>query len=172
MKGYALRYAFWALLLFALFYFKAYSPLFFISDLQTDLTTILTARGVDFLQLPVQMDGIEIVLADGLHLRILHECNAMAPLLLFAAAVWSYPTALRTKALWTFVGYLTLVFLNIARIMFVLYVVDIDRKNLEWSHHYVGRYGMGVLTLALFWVFTEVAEVKGFWFNIFKKEKK
>ena len=158
--------------LILLSYLSQYSPLFFISDLQTDLTTILTAIGIDFLRLPVQMDGIEMVLADGLHLRILHECNAMAPLLLFAAAVWSYPTDLRTKVLWTVVGYLLLVLLNIARIMFVLYVVDIDRDNLEWSHHYVGRYGMGVLTLALFWVFTEVVEVKGFWFNMFKKEKR
>ncbi len=170
MKGYALRYAFWALLLFALFYFKSYSPLFFISDLQTDLTTLLTAFGIDLLGLPVQMDGIEMVMRDGLHLRIMHECNAMAPLLLFAAAVWSYPTGLRTKALWTLLGYVLLVLLNLARIMFVLYVVDIDRVNLEWSHHYVGRYGMGFLTLGLFWLFTEMVGVKGYWINIFKKE--
>ncbi len=166
MKGYVIRYAFWAPLLFGLIYFQNFSPLFFISTLQTDLTTLLTAAGIDLLQLPIQMQGIEMVLRDGLHLRILHECNAMAPLLLFAAAVWSYPTHFQTKAFWTLLGYLLLMLLNIGRIMFVLYVVDIDRENLTWSHHYLGRYGMGVMTLVLFWVFTNVVEVKNYRYNI------
>ena len=171
MKGYVLRYAFWAPLLFALIYFEGFSPLFFIANLQTALTANLTEMVIHLLTLPISVDGIVITFKSGFYLRILHECNGLAPILLFWAAVWSYPTAIRVKVFWTLAGYFVLVVLNILRIMLVLYVVDIDRENLVWSHHYVGRYGMGVMTLTLFWIFTSVAEVKEYRYNIFIRKK-
>lgn len=164
MQGYVLRYAFWAPLLFALLYFEGFSPLFFIANLQTVLTAKLTEVGIVLCALPITLDGIVIAFKSGFTLQILHECNGFAPILLFWAAVWSYPTDIKLKVFWTLLGYTVLIMVNIMRIMLILYVVDIDKDNLTWSHNYVGRYGMGVMTLMLFWIFTQIAEVKPYRF--------
>ncbi len=159
MAGYALRYAFWSLLFFALIYFEGFSPLFFFNQLQTELTSILTAFGISLSGLPIRMDAPLLLFESGTRLQILDSCNGLAPFLLYAAALLAYPAYNKQKLTGIVLGYLVLMLLNMARIMLILYEVSLDPANLTWTHDYVGRYGMGVMTLMLFWLFTEKVEV-------------
>ena len=159
MSGYVVRYAVWAPLLFALVCSEGGSPLYFIGELQTELTAYLTERGIALFAMPIRMEGDTLVFEHGMKLFVGHECSGLAPIVLFGAAVLAFPTTPRSRAVWLFIGYVVLTALNLVRILGVAYGVSLDPGSFGWAHDIAGRYGMGILTLALFWLFTLSAEV-------------
>lgn len=177
MGGYVWRYALWASLLFALVYFEGFSPLFFLGELQTELTAFLTGQGIALFSMPVHMQGHALVFEHGMKLFIVRECSGLATIVLFWAAVLAFPTTPGSKAAWLFIGYAVLTMLNLVRILAVAYGVSFDPGSLGWAHDIAGRYGMGLLTLALFWIFTLRTEVVrrgapfAFLFNTFKSRR-
>jgi len=159
MFKYTLLYIIWGPVLFGLIYIEHISPLFFLNDLQTDLTTILTAYGIEFFNLPIHMQERLVYFENGTVLMIHYTCNAMTPILLYSAAVISYPTQIQSKIIWLIGGYFTLVILNLVRLILVSYAVTLNPDNFELTHDYLGRYGMGILTLSIFFIFTHFVTV-------------
>ena len=159
MLRYTLLYILWGPVLFGLIYFEGFSPFFFLNNLQTDLTIFLTFSGLDLFSFPVDTHGDLVLFPSGLILKIHYTCNAMAPILLYTAAIVSYPTDIKNKVSWIIAGYFILVGLNLIRMLLVAYAVIVDPDSFHWAHNYVGRYGMGVLTLFIFFVFTQKALV-------------
>jgi len=154
MFWFVLRYAIWSLLLFALVYFKDYSPLYLINALQTEATVYVTELWVQFFDIPVTMENNTVVFAHGLQLLILDECNGLTPLLLYMAAILAYPTPYALKLKWLFGGMLLLLTLNMLRIILITLTVIEYPESFELAHNVVGRYGIGAATLFLFYYFT------------------
>lgn len=155
MFRYTLLYFLWVPILFGLVYIEDFSPLFFLNNLQTDLTTVLTTYGVEFFNLPIKMQGPLMLFDNGARLTIHYTCNVITPILLYTAAIISYPTWIKNKIIWLIGGYITLVALNLVRMLLVSYAVTLDPDYFHWTHNYIGRYGMGVLTLTIFFIFTQ-----------------
>ena len=154
MFGFIVRYVFWVCLLFWMVFFEPFSPLFIINQLQTDLMISLTWLWVDALELPLYIQDNTLLLANGMNLRIVHECNGLTPFLLFLAAVLAYPTFWKNKVVWAIFGYIVLLIINVMRMLLITLVV-LDHPDLfHFAHNWVGRYSVGLLTLGLFFLFT------------------
>jgi len=174
MTGYIIRYTVWAPALFLLVYFEHFSPLVFLSEWQTLLTSYLTAKGIALFAMPIRMDGNTLFFEHGLRLFIVNDCNGLVPILLFWAAVIAFPTALKQKMAWLFAGYIVLTTLNMIRILAIAYGVSVDAGCFDWAHGFVGRYSIGVMTLTLFWIFTlkvKVVSYKTGFFGMLKRLK-
>ena len=153
MTGYAIRFAFFAALLFSLVYFDGFSPLIFVSEAQTALTVFLTGKSIALFSLPVGMEGTRLVFAHGMRLSIFNECNGLASILLFSSAVLAFPTLPKQKFSWLLAGYTLLSLFNLIRIVATAYAVSYDPAAFWWSHDIAGRYGTGLITLTVFWRF-------------------
>lgn len=160
MLRFSISYFIWMGLLFFLFFFSGISPFFIINELQTQLTILITQNWVTLFDLPVLIQADTLILKNGLHLQILHECNGLTPFLLYAAAILAYPAYSRAKAVWLFFGYILLVAINTLRMLFITLVVTDYPDQFHLVHDWIGRYTVAILTIALFFWFTERVQVK------------
>ncbi len=154
MFWFVLRYAVWSLLLVALILFKEYSPFYSINELQTSATIYVTDFWINHFDVPVTLAGEIVIFEHGLQLWILDECNGLTPLLLYFAAILSYPTRYAIKIKWFIGGMIVLLTLNMLRIIMITLVVIVYPDSFEWIHNFIGRYGIGAVTLYLFYFFT------------------
>jgi exosortase/archaeosortase family protein len=159
MFKYIRNYIFVGSILFGLLYIENISPFFFLNDLQTDFTLVLISYSIEFLRLPIEMQEAIMIFDNGAKIIIHYTCNAMTAILLYSAAIISYPTAIKNKFLWFVGGYIVIVAINLLRILLVSYAVTIDPNYFNWSHDYIGRYGMGILTLYFFFIFTQYVKL-------------
>lgn len=155
---FVLRYIFWSLSLFGLVYFENFSPFIFLSDLQTSLTIYLTQFWIDMFDIPIQISKEVLIYTHGFTLKIVNECNGMIAFLLFLAAVFSYPTSIKTKLFWVPFSYFILLFVNTIRIDGIAYHVMEHPENFKFVHHVLGRYFMTLVPLILFYVMTRVSK--------------
>lgn len=159
MFKYTFFYILWGSIFFGLINIENFSPFFFLNDLQTDFTLILISYGVEFLNFPVKMQEEIIVFDNGAKIIINYTCNGITAILLYTIAIISYPTWIKNKIIWFIAGYFIIVVINLIRIIFVSYAVTIDPNYFYWSHDYIGRYGMGILTLYFFYIFTQYVKL-------------
>lgn len=159
MFKYTFNYILMMSILLGLIYIENFSPLFFINYLQTDLTIFLVSNGVDFFNLPIKMQESVMIFDNGAKIFIHNSCNGMTAVLLYLAGISAYPTRLKNKALWFTGGYIFIILLNILRLLFVSYMVAINSDYFHWSHDYIGRYGMGIFTLFIFFIFTQYVKL-------------
>lgn len=159
MLGFAIRYGIWVGSLFFLVFFEGLSPFFIVNQLQTELTISITQLWVSGFDLPVRLQADTLLLANGLHLKILHECNGLTPFLLLLAAILAYPTFWKRKIQWVLIGYFALLVINTLRMLLVTLVV-IDHPDLfHIVHDWIGRYSIALLTVGLFFLYTHYVEV-------------
>ncbi|MEA2028864.1 MAG: exosortase/archaeosortase family protein [Campylobacterota bacterium] len=92
-----------------------------------------------------------VVISPNYSITIDRSCNGVVPLLIFWAAILAYDTRITDKLQWMFIGYTTLIFTNFLRIVFVIYMVLLDRKYFTLAHDYIGN---GFLMLVGFGLFT------------------
>lgn len=159
MIKYTLKYILMGSMLFGLIYIENLSPLFFLNNLQTDLTIFLVSKGVDFFNLPIKMQESVMIFDNGAKIFIHYTCNGMTAVLLYTAGIIAYPTWFRNKAFWFITGYIFINILNLIRLLFVSYFVAINPDYFHWAHDYIGRYGMGIFTLFIFFIFTQYARL-------------
>jgi exosortase/archaeosortase family protein len=100
-----------------------------------------------------------MIFDNGARINIDYTCNGLTAILLYTVAILSYPTHIKNKITWFTGGYIIIVAINLLRIFFFSYAVTINPDYFYWSHDYVGRYGMGLLTLSFFFIFTLYARV-------------
>ena len=65
MFKYTFFYILWGSILFGLINIENFSPLFFLNNLQTDFTLILISYGLEFLNLPVKIQGDVMLFHNG-----------------------------------------------------------------------------------------------------------
>ena len=154
MFWFVLRFAIWSLLLIGLIYFKEYSPLYFITELQTSATIYVTNFWVYHFEIPVTLAGNTVIFEHGLELMILNECNGLTPFILYLAAILAYPTRYAIKIKWFIGGMIVLLTLNMLRIILITLIVTVYPDSFDCAHNVVGRYSIGAITLYLFYFFT------------------
>jgi len=154
MLKFAISYGIWVSLLFTLLYLEGLSPLFFISELQTQLTVELTTAWVNVFHIPVVQQGRTLILEHGMQLQILQACNGLVPYILLVSAILAFPTNIKSKYVWMVISYLLLVVINMLRIYFITLVVIDYPELFTISHDWIGRYSVGILTLLIFYWFT------------------
>jgi len=137
----------------ALFFFFLYLPTSSFSILLNHFQTDITAWGVSHLLLPKLMRGHQIIITPHYSLIITQACNAMIAILLFLASIWAYPSSLKKKILFSFIGYTSLTLINILRIYLVSRLVLEDKNNFSLAHDYIGNMILLFGAIFLFWGF-------------------
>jgi len=155
MLRFVVLYILWVTLLFFLFYFENASPLFFINQMQTQLTIQLTKIWIDIFDIPLLLQGKTLIFRHGMHLDILNDCNGLAGFLFFFAAVLAYPAQIQTKIYWSLWAYLVILTANTIRIDSILYHVTTHPENFYFVHEVLGRYIFAVIPLILFYLFIQ-----------------
>ena len=158
MLWFVLRFVIWSLLLFSLVYFEKYSPFYFVNVFQTDATNLIMGWWVNLFDIPVRLIDDVVVFEHGLKLLILNECNGLVPFFLYVSGLLAYPTFYMSKFKWLLVGMVTLLTLNMIRIIAITLIVIDYPDSFELAHNIVGRYSVGVVTLYLFYYFTTHVE--------------
>ena len=102
---------------------------------------------------PGQIERTDIVISPHFRLYITNTCTGLPAILFYLAALIAYPASIRHKVLWFLVGYGLITLLNIARILFIVYLVKIDIDAFELAHDVVGNAAMGIAVLLLFILF-------------------
>lgn len=159
MTWFIIRYILWLILLFALFFHEAYSPFYSVQSLQTDLTIYLTQLWINWFEIPVKMVGNTIYLDHGFNIWILDECNGLLAYLLFAVGIVAYPTPWVYRFIWLLESYVYLVFVNSARIDFVVYATMFDASYFYCAHDCFGRLAMVATILMMFILFTARVQI-------------
>jgi len=157
--SYTFQFAFWSLLLFGLVYIDNFSPLAFINQAQTQLSTFLTNLWVTKLDLNITMKGSYLLYDHGLSLHITNECNGLAAYILCLAAIISFPTQQKTKVLWGISSYFILLIANSVRLDWIAYHVIENPDDFIFAHEVLGRYIYAFVALMLFFLFTSYASI-------------
>jgi len=137
----------------ALFFFFFYLPTSSFSILLNHFQTDITALSVAFLLPPLIITGTTITITSHYSLIITQACNAMIAILLFLASIWAYPSSLKRKILFSFIGYTSLTLINILRIYLVALIVLEDKNNFSLAHDYIGNMILLFGAIFLFWGF-------------------
>ncbi|WP_319558355.1 exosortase/archaeosortase family protein [Thiomicrorhabdus sp.] len=159
MLRFSIAYFVWVGVLFTLFFFESFSPLFVINQWQTEVTNLITRGWVHAFDLPILLQANTLILENGMHLHIVHECNGLVPYLLYLAAILAYPTPFRVKLNWVLLGYAAVMVINTIRMLLITLVVLEDKSLFPLAHDWFGRYGVAILTLSLFFWFTSRAPI-------------
>ena len=150
------RYLVWVTLLFSFLYFKNFSPFIIVNTLHTDLSIYLTGLWINLFKIPIEISGATLMYTHGLELKILDECNGLAPFLFYLAAILAYPAKVKYKVVWIVFGYLILMIANAIRIDWILYHVIAHPEDFKFVHEVVGRYVIAMIPLILFYFFTDL----------------
>ena len=130
-------YLLFLIALFAVFYAPSSTLSYNINHMQTELTLYI----LEFFLQKNQLQGSDIWINPHYKIVITHACNGIIPSLFLWAAIWAYPSTLLRKGLWSFIGYVTFLMVNILRILWVVYATQQGQGKQEfyWSHDLVGN---------------------------------
>jgi exosortase/archaeosortase family protein len=156
MKRFIALYFLFLLLLFTLFYAETNALSVYLNEAQTSVTLALLNIFLD----PDQLKGIDIWINPHYKIIINQACNGMIPILFLFAAILAYPSTLLHKLFWMIVGYVVFSFVNVLRILLVVYFVEQKegRENFYWSHDLMGNALLMVVGLSLFILFIKTSK--------------
>jgi len=77
-------------------------------------------------------------------------CDGIDGFILFIAAILAFPSRAREKALGIMVGLIVIYIFNIARIIFLYYILKYHQGAFDFFHVYVGQTFMVIIGLLLF----------------------
>lgn len=129
-----------------------------LNSLQTEFTLHI----LDYFLAENQRKGIDIWIDDSYKIVITHTCNGLIPLLFFYASVFAYPSKVTLKVFWIFLGYILFSFINILRILWVVFATmqGKGQEDFYWSHDIVGNILLMALGLGLFVLFIRQSRTK------------
>jgi exosortase/archaeosortase family protein len=144
--------------LFVLFYASTSQ----ISQIINELQTHLTLKALDLFLKPEQLKGIDIWINPYYKIIITKACNGMIPILFLYASILAYPSSFRHKIVWMFLGYILFFVVNIARILWVVFVTQNGEGHGDfyWSHDIVGNILLVITGLGLFIAFIKTSSKK------------
>ncbi|WP_456323391.1 exosortase/archaeosortase family protein [Hydrogenimonas sp.] len=153
-------------ILFPPFYFQYLylSPFSSLNRLQTELTLKSLETLLSLLHIPAIPDHAASFSIHEFRLIIEDACNGFGFYLLLASAIMAYGASVAEKISWLLVGYLFVMFVNLLRLLFIVYMVSIDPDLFRLSHDVIGRYGMLLSVFVLYFIFvkTTSADKKDF----------
>ena len=113
-------------------------------------TARVTARTLTLFGLEGRAEG-DVVSSPALgSLRIIFECTAAFPIIIFVAAVLAYPCGWRWKLAGVVTGVPAILAINVLRLMTLLYVAHAYPSAMEWVHLVVWQ-ALFVVIVVLMW---------------------
>jgi len=139
------------MLLFVLFYAQTWEFSLWLNNLQTDITLYFLEIFLD----PNQLKGIAISINPEYKIIITKACNGMIPILFLFASILAYPSKLFPKVVWMVMGYIIFVFVNVLRILVVVYITKngAGHQDFYWAHDLIGNTILMFTGLILFVLF-------------------
>jgi len=161
MKKFIALYFLFLALLFTLFYADTSVISTMLNQGQTKLTLYFLSI---FLE-PGQLKSIDIWINPHYRIIINQACNSIIPILFLWASILAYPSIVWHKILWMCIGYLTFTFVNVLRILLVVYFVEQEgeRGNFYWSHDLLGNSLLMIVGLGLFIAFIKTSNKSLSW---------
>lgn len=158
MKKFITLYFLFLALLFIFLYANSSALSTALNNWQTDITLFGLALFLD----PGQLKGIDIIINPHYKIIITQACNGIIPILFLWASILAYPASLVHKILWILLGYVLFSFVNVARILIVVYFVEQKggRGNFYLSHDLLGNVILMFVGLALFVAFIKTSYPK------------
>jgi len=155
MKRFIALYTLFLAILFTLFYADTNSFSTTLNEGQSTLTLMLLDLFLD----PGQLQGIDIWINPHYKIIINQACNGMIPILFLFASILAYPSSLWHKLFWMGTGYVVFSFVNVLRILMVVYFVEQKegQANFYWSHDFVGNALLMGVGLGLFIAFIKTS---------------
>ena len=113
-------------------------------------TALVTARTLALLGVGGRAEG-DVVISPTLgSLRVIFECTAAFPVIIFVAAVLAYPCGWRWKLAGVVTGVPAILAVNVLRLMTLLYVAHAYPTAMEWVH-LVAWQALFVVIVVLMW---------------------
>jgi len=158
MNRFMVLYFLFLALLFVLFYAPTTELSLSLNEIQNRWT--LTA--LDYFLQPEQLKGIEIWVNPHYKIVITQACNGMIPILFLFASILAYPSSIKHKIAWMIVGYVVFFMVNIARILWVVYITQNGEGHgdFHWSHDIVGNILLLCTGVGLFFTYIKTAGTK------------
>ncbi len=155
MKQFITLYFLYLLVLFTFFYTDISILALLINEMQTNLTLFF----LNIFLASDQLQGIDIHITPQYKIIINQSCNGMIPILFLFASILAYPSTLLHKIFWMCTGYITFLFVNVFRIMIVVYFVEQEggRENFYWSHDLLGNALLLSVGLGIFIAFIKTS---------------
>ena len=116
----------------------------------TSGTATVSAWVLKLLGQSVQIDGI-VVRSDQFAYRVVEECTAITPAIIYAAAVLAFPADWQSKARGVALGVAALFALNIVRIVSLYFIGVLAPDRVEFFHLFVWQLGLVLAALGL-WI--------------------
>jgi exosortase/archaeosortase family protein len=146
---------------FSFLYLVALSVLFLLFYADTSILSRWVAgfhqqvvlRSLEFILDPGQVSGSDVLISPHFRLRIAKACNGVIPFLFYAASLIAFPARLSHKIVWLLIGYITIMSINILRIVFVARIVEVDTHYFELVHDLIGNSLLAITVLLLFVLF-------------------
>ena len=149
MKKFLFIYPLALALLFAFFYWDIFPLANTINLWQINLSSLLTSLTLD----ENIMKNNHIFINSNLALVINKECNGLIPYFFFLASIIAFPSSIKHKIKWVFLGYFLLSILNVFRIWFITQFVMNSKNNFSLAHDYLGNLFLVLSALTLFITF-------------------
>ena len=96
-------------------------------------TAHLTAIVLSILGEAVQVDGVSLH-SPLLKMRIVPECTAITPTIVFTSAVLAFPSQVSAKLKGVFLGILALYVINLIRVVSLYYIGTHSPEQMEFAH--------------------------------------
>ena len=97
--------------------------------------------------------GIDIMISPRYKIIITQACNGIIPYLIYMAGVLAYNSRLTHKLKWLLIGYAVISFINLIRLLIVVYFVTINPEYLWISHDIFGNALLMATGLLLFYLY-------------------
>lgn len=111
-------------------------------------TAQLTAIVLSGLGEAVQLDGV-FLYSPLLNMRIVAECTAVTPTMVFAAAVIAFPSSISVKLKGLLLGVLALYLINLVRVVSLYYIGTHAPNQAEFAHVVVWQSVMVLIAIGL-----------------------
>lgn len=141
------------LVLMGIFWFLiGYRPvqnIFDINGRYTDFIIYVTVKLLGLAGIPTTTHGT-IINLPSTSVEVVFGCNGLEAVLIYAIAVLAFPSAWKHKLLGIILGFIMIQFINIIRILAVIYVLDNFHRVFEIVHVYLAQGLMIAVSLGVF----------------------
>ena len=96
-------------------------------------TAHLTAMALSVLGEAVRVEGVSLY-SPLLNMRIVSECTAITPTIVFTSAVLAFPSKVSAKLKGVFLGTLALYVINLMRVVSLYYIGTHSPEQMEFAH--------------------------------------
>ena len=111
-------------------------------------TANLTATILSLLGESVRVDGVSLY-SPLLNMRIVSECTAIIPTMVFASAILAFPSKISLKVKGIILGIIALNLINLVRVVSLFYIGTHFPSHMEFAHVIVWQAAMILIAIGL-----------------------